>query len=103
MIRTLVVSFLLALGALASPLGRAQAAQPETVVLEVPGMTCRTCPITVRLALERVPGVIDAEADFDTKTATVTFDPDQTDARALIRATTEAGYPSTVRTSRPGE
>jgi copper chaperone CopZ len=31
------------------------------------------------------------------KPATVTFDADQTGASALVKATTDAGYPSTVR------
>lgn len=35
--------------------------------------------------------------DFDKKTATVTFDPDQTTNEALTKATMNAGYPSTVQ------
>ena len=68
----------------------------RTVVLEVQNMTCPVCPITVKKSLEQVPGVMDANIDLDNKTATVTFDPDKATAAALIRATTEAGYPSTV-------
>lgn len=103
MIRAITFSFLFALGTLATPFGRMHAAQPETVVLDVPGMTCGTCPITVRLALKRVTGVIDARADFDARTATVTFDPGETDVQVLIRATTEAGYPSSAHISGQGE
>jgi len=32
--------------------------------------------------------------DLDKKTATVHFDPDKADATALVKATTDAGYPS---------
>ena len=35
--------------------------------------------------------------DFAKKTATVTFDADKTNATALAKATTDAGFPSTVR------
>ena len=35
--------------------------------------------------------------DFDKKTATVTFDPDKIQPEALTKATTNAGYPSTVQ------
>ncbi len=102
--RALLLSFLVTAGALLWPLsGPALAAEPRTVTLDVPGMTCGTCPITVRLALKRVPGVIDARADFDSKTATVTYDPDQTNVQALTRATADAGYPSTVPTRQQGE
>jgi len=32
-------------------------AATQTVTLSVPGMTCAACPITVKKALSRVPGV----------------------------------------------
>ena len=39
-------------------------------------MTCAVCPITVKKALEKVPGVTNAKVDFDKETASVTLDPD---------------------------
>jgi mercuric ion binding protein len=74
--------------------GVASAAPPNTVTLAVENMTCGTCPIVVRKALERVPGVSSTTIDFDKKTATVTFDPDKATSARLTRATTEAGFPS---------
>lgn len=55
---------------------------------------CATCPITVRQALRRVPGVVKVEVDFDVRAAMVTFDPAQAKVEDLTRATTDAGYPS---------
>jgi mercuric ion binding protein len=75
----------------------ALAATPQTAVLDVQNMTCNLCPVTVKKSLEKVPGVSQAQIDFAKKTATVTFDADKTAAAALVKATTEAGYPSTVR------
>ena len=75
----------------------ALAATPKTAVLDVQNMTCSMCPITVKKALQKVPGVTDARIDFDNKTATVTFDADKLDSAALVKATTDAGYPSTAR------
>ena len=69
----------------------------QTVTLHVQNMTCAICPITVKKALERVPGVTDAKVDFDKKIATVSFDPDKTNATALIKTTADAGYPSSIR------
>jgi mercuric ion binding protein len=66
----------------------------ETVILEVKNMTCSVCPFTVKKALEKVPGVTEAKINFAQKTATVRFDPDRTNAAALTKATTDAGYPS---------
>jgi mercuric ion binding protein len=69
----------------------------QTVTLDVQNMTCAVCPITVKKALERVPGVTDAKVDFDKKTARVSFDPEKTTPAALTKATADAGYPSSFR------
>jgi mercuric ion binding protein len=66
----------------------------QTVTLDVQNMSCSACPIAVRTALRRVPGVVDAKVDFESKTAVVTFDPAKTNVEALTRATAEVGFPS---------
>ena len=70
-------------------------ATPQTVVLDVQNMTCELCPITVKKALGKVPGVADTKIYLATKTATVKFDPDKANVAALVKATTNAGFPST--------
>jgi mercuric ion binding protein len=70
------------------------AASPQTATLAVENMTCGTCPIVVKKALEKVPGVTATAVDFDKKTATVSFDPDKASTERLTQATTEAGFPS---------
>jgi mercuric ion binding protein len=75
----------------------ALAADPITVTLDVRNMTCPLCPITVKKSLEKVSGVSVVKVDFDHKTAIVTYDPDKAHPEALTTATTNAGYPSTVR------
>lgn len=74
--------------------GGASAAPPQTATLAVENMTCGTCPIVVKKALEKVPGVSATAVDFDKKTATVTFDPNKASTARLTQATTEAGFPS---------
>jgi mercuric ion binding protein len=74
--------------------GMAFAAPPQTATLAVENMTCGTCPIVVKKALEKVAGVSATAVDFDKKTATVTFDPDKATTARLTQATTEAGFPS---------
>jgi len=83
-------------GMLLATAGIALAGPPQTVTLAVENMTCGTCPIVVKKALERVPGVGSTSVDFDKKTATVTFDPDKATSARLTQATTEAGFPSKV-------
>lgn len=69
----------------------------KTVTLTVSNMTCVTCPLTVKMALTKVEGVSKAAVDFDKKEAVVTFDDAKTNAATLIKATTDAGYPSAVK------
>lgn len=88
--RRLLAAFLFAV-----PLG-ALAAEPQTVVLDVQNMTCELCPITVKKALDKVPGVAATKIDLAKKTATVRFDPERANVAALVKATTNAGYPSTA-------
>ena len=69
-------------------------ASPKTVTLNVSGMTCPACPITVKKALEKVPGVSKVDVRFEKKQVLVTFDDAKTNTDALVKATTNAGYPS---------
>ncbi|MCM2306689.1 MAG: mercury resistance system periplasmic binding protein MerP [Sulfuritalea sp.] len=75
----------------------APAAAPKAVTLNIKNMSCEVCPITVRKSLEKLPGVSGVKVDFERKTATVTYDPDQVRPDALSKATTNAGYPSTIQ------
>lgn len=77
-------------------LAPALAAEPRTVALEVSGMTCSLCPVTVRKALERVPGVLEARVDFATKKAQAKIDPDKASPEALAKAVSDAGFPAKV-------
>lgn len=90
--RTLL-SVAAALLLLASPAWAAS----KSVTLAVPGMTCAACPITVKKALTKVTGVSKVDVDLDKLQAVVTFDDAKTSVAALTKATTDAGYPSTVK------
>lgn len=71
-------------------------AAPRIAALAIPGMSCAACPVTIKIALNRVPGVTATTVNFDNRQAIVTFDDAKTDVEALLRATSEAGYPATV-------
>jgi mercuric ion binding protein len=77
-ISLLIAGLLFSLGAMA--------ADTRTVTLDVTKMDCAVCPITVRKALEKVPGVGSAKVD-----------PAKTSTDALTRATADAGFPSSVQ------
>ena len=69
-------------------------AAPRQVTLTVPTMDCATCPLTIRVALMKVPGVSKAVVSYKHRTAQVTFDDAKTDVASLTRATDGVGYPS---------
>jgi periplasmic mercuric ion binding protein len=69
----------------------------RTVVLELPSMSCATCPITVRKALTRVDGVIEARVSWEPREAVVRYDDSKTDLDTLLVAVRDAGYPGNVK------
>lgn len=87
---------LITLLALSAALSPPAWAATQTVTLSVSGMTCATCPITVKKALNKVEGVESIEVNVEKKEALVTFDDAKTTVEALLEATKNAGYPSTV-------
>lgn len=86
----------LAVLATAAPVLAQTEAAAETTVLTVENMTCELCPLTVKTAMERVPGVTSVVIDFDAKTATVTFDPAAATIEAIAAASANVGYPAHV-------
>lgn len=98
--RPAILGVLVTVVALSLALAESALAAPKTVktvTLSVPGMTCASCPITVKTALGKVDGVKKSEVSFEKKEAVVTFDETKTNVEALTEATKNAGYPSTVK------
>lgn len=89
--------FMLAVIGTLSLIPSAVLATERTVTLAVQNMSCSACPFTVRSSLQAVTGVKTVSVSLKTETATVTYDDAKTDIRALTSATTNAGYPSTLK------
>jgi mercuric ion binding protein len=75
----------------------AHAGPNESVTLDIKGMDCATCPITVKTVLKKQAGVTDVRVDFKKATAEITFRPDQVSREKLAQVVTEAGFPSVAR------
>jgi mercuric ion binding protein len=90
----ILASMALALGALVSS---ATFAADRTVTLAVKNMYCAACPHTVKASLKAVPGVFRVTVSYEAKTATVTYDDAKTGLKALTTVTTNAGYPSSLK------
>ena len=72
------------------------ASQDRKATFAVEKMTCATCPITVRKAMQRVDGVKHVKVDFDTKTATVLYDAEMTSAVQIGESSGNVGFPASV-------
>lgn len=83
--------------ALALALASAIAGEPARVTLDVPSMNCSLCPIAVARVLRGQPGVLEATASLETKSAVVVFDPERTSADRLAKSVSAAGYPAAPR------
>lgn len=68
------------------------------VVLEVEGMTCAACDITVSRALTNLDGVEEALVTFEPPRAIVRFDPERVSIQDMEIATSNAGYPAKLKT-----
>ncbi len=73
---------------------KAAQATEQKATFAIDKMTCKMCHITVRKAMEKVDGVIKASVDYETKTASVVFNPSKTNLKAIAMASTNAGYPA---------
>lgn len=71
--------------------------ETEQVVLEVRNMTCASCTLAVKKSLTRLKGVKEARVILEPPEAVVTFDPAKVKVEDLIKATTNAGFPSSVK------
>jgi mercuric ion binding protein len=78
--------------ALSSPLWAA----PKSVALAVPGMTCPTCPVTIKKALRKEQGVASVTVRYEKKELIVSFDDAKTTPDAIMRSTAAVGFPSQI-------
>jgi mercuric ion binding protein len=71
-------------------------AATKTVTLAIPTMDCPVCPLTVKRALSKVPGVSQVEVSYEKRQAVVMFDDAKAEVSTLTESTKNAGYPSTM-------
>jgi len=71
----------------------------RTVTLAVDNMTCVTCVPMVKKSLSQIRGVKRVAVSVEAKTATVVYDDKATNVAELVKATTNAGYPSRLKRS----
>ena len=68
------------------------AAPTSVVTLHVTGMTCSACAASIEKELRAVPGVSNAQVDFEKAKATVQLTASHPDPQVLVAAVEKAGY-----------
>lgn len=71
----------------------------QTVSLELLGMYCAMCPVTIRTALDMSDGVESVKVSRDPDKAVVVYDDAETSPEELIKVVVNAGYDATIITA----
>lgn len=74
--------------------GIANAALAE---FQIDKLTCGSCVSNIENALARLGGIGSVEVNLTSNRGRVTYNPSETDSRAIAAAITDAGYPASVR------
>ena len=64
----------------------------QLVLIHVEGMHCLKCENAITKAISAQPGVHEVEVDFNSKQASVLFDPASVSVGELMTAVNDAGY-----------
>lgn len=92
----------------AASVATSQATDTATVRIHISGMTCGTCPLTARKALDKLAGVYNATVTLPDSLGVVKFDPSKVKpAEIAAHLTKMTGYgakvlPDTVKAPRGG-
>lgn len=78
-------------------IGITNAAWAEKACFEVQGMTCATCPITVKAAVKKLVGINSVDASLKDKSTAVDFDSKKTNESEIMKAIDNVGYKATRR------
>lgn len=73
-----------------------EAVAEAKVTLQIEGMHCASCTVTIRKALERLDGVREAQVSAKEQRAHVTFDPGRVTPERMVQAVKGAGYDASV-------
>ena len=66
----------------------------QTVCYAVEGMTCATCAITLKAAVNKLDGIVQVDASVKKKNAIVKFDPKKVSPEAISEKIDSVGYKS---------
>lgn len=73
----------------------------DTLTVEIPDIHCWECAWILQLALEAFDGVEDADVDWQTHVATISYRPTEVSRRRLVEVMEAAGHEVVERISLP--
>ena len=72
-------------------------ASEKTIEIDIEGMTCPLCTMTIKKNLKKQPGVQKAKVRLNTHTATVTYETDKIETGRLLEAIEAVGYKGKIK------
>ncbi|RME14158.1 MAG: heavy-metal-associated domain-containing protein [Bdellovibrio sp.] len=67
-------------------------AKEKRACYRVEGMTCATCPLTVKASVKKLDGIFSVEASLENKSASVEYDPQKTNVETIKKKIDSIGY-----------
>ncbi len=94
----MVISMVVLMGLLLVSAGSVLSAEDnlKQVTLKVDGMTCVSCPATIKAALKRLPGVVKAEVSYKEEKATVMYQDGKVTVEQMIKTIEDLGYMASI-------
>ncbi len=74
-----------------------------SLTLDLDGMSCASCAEAIQSALSDLEGVREADVQFATESASVSYDPDRVSSDRMLQAVGDAGYDAAVRSGAASE
>lgn len=75
--------------------GYVNLALADQACFQVEGMTCATCPVTVKAAVKKLKGINEIKTSLEEKNAVVDFDSQKINADEIQKAIDGTGYKAT--------
>ncbi|MGB7291718.1 MAG: cation transporter [Thermodesulfobacteriota bacterium] len=73
-------------------LGKESTANTKKAIFKVKGMTCGTCPLTIKAALKRLDGVVNTNVSYEDKQAKVSYEEGKVTVDEIVKTIENAGF-----------
>lgn len=100
---TLILALTIALAGFNTYTSSEENTKTQEVTLKVNGMTCKMCPLTIKTALKKLDGVLDANVSYEEKEAKVKYDGDKVTVDQMLKAIENAGKYKAVIIDKEGK